>query len=200
MQLKYSNYVAFSHFHSKVVNNSGLIMELSILHAIQSLHNPILDQIMIVVFNNLVGSLGQLWIVVGLVLLIIPKTRKCGVAVLLSYLVSFLIGNEWLKDLIARPRPCAVDDTVQLIVKKPGSFSCPSVHTYLAFASATAIYHYYKKPGIGVLIFAALVGFSRMYFFVHYPTDVLFGAVLGILTAFVVCVVLDKIFSLVKKK
>ena len=149
-------------------------MELSILHAIQSLHNPILDQIMIVVFNNLVGSLGQLWIVVGLVLLIIPKTRKCGVAVLLSYLVSFLIGNEWLKDLIARPRPCAVDDT--------------------------AIYHYYKKPGIGVLIFAALVGFSRMYFFVHYPTDVLFGAVLGILTAFVVCVVLDKIFSLVKKK
>ena len=175
-------------------------MELSILHAIQSLHNPILDQIMTGVFNNLVGSLGQLWIVVGLVLLIIPKTRKCGAAVILSYLVSFLIGNEWLKDLIARPRPCAVDDTVQLIVKKPGSFSCPSVHTYLAFSSAMAIYHYYKKPGIGVFIFAALVGFSRMYFFVHYPTDVLFGAVLGILTAFVVCVVLDKIFSLVKKK
>ena len=175
-------------------------MELSILHAIQSLHNPILDQIMTGVFNNLVGSLGQLWIIVGLVLLIIPKTRKCGAAVILSYLVSFLIGNEWLKDLIARPRPCAVDDTVQLIVKKPGSFSCPSVHTYLAFSSAMAIYHYYKKPGIGVFIFAALVGFSRIYFFVHYPTDVLFGAVLGILTAFVVCVVLDKIFSLVKKK
>lgn len=175
-------------------------MELSILHAIQSLHNPILDQIMTGVFNNLVGSLGQLWLIVGLVLLIIPKTRKCGAAVILSYLVSFLIGNEWLKDLIARPRPCAVDDTVQLIVKKPGSFSCPSVHTYLAFSSAMAIYHYYKKPGIGVFIFAALVGFSRMYFFVHYPTDVLFGAVLGILTAFVVCVVLDKIFSLVKKK
>lgn len=175
-------------------------MELSILHAIQTLHNPVLDKIMIVVFNNLVGSLGQLWIIVGLVLLVIPKTRKSGAAVLLSYLVSFLIGNEWLKDLIARPRPCAVDDTVMLIVKKPGSFSCPSVHTYLAFSSAAAIYHYYKKPGIGVLIFALLVGFSRMYFFVHYPTDVLFGAVLGILTAFVVCTLLDKICDLVKKK
>lgn len=175
-------------------------MELSILHAIQSLHNPVLDKIMILVFNNFVGSLGQLWIVVGLVLLIIPKTRKCGAAVLLSYVVSFLIGNEWLKDLIARPRPCAVDDTVSLIVKKPGSFSCPSVHTYLAFSSAAAIYHYYKKAGIGVLIFALLVGFSRMYFFVHYPTDVLFGAVLGILTAFVVCVLLDKICDSVKKK
>ena len=115
-----------------------------------------------------------------MILLIIPKTRKCGAAVLLSYVVFFLIGNEWLKDLITRPRPCAVDDTVMLIVKKPGSFSCPSVHAYLAFSSAMAIFHYYRKAGIGVLVFAALVGFSRMYFFVHYPTDVLFGAALGI--------------------
>ena len=175
-------------------------MELSILHGIQALHNPVLDQIMVTVFNTLVGSLGQLWIVVGLVLLVIPKTRKCGVAVLVSYFVSFLIGNEWLKDWIARPRPCAVDDTVQLIVKKPSSFSCPSVHTYLAFSSAMAIFHYYKKPGIGVFVFAALIGFSRMYFFVHYPTDVLFGAVLGIVTAFVVCLLLDKIYACVKKK
>ena len=175
-------------------------MELSILHAIQSIHNPILDQIMITVFNTLVGSLGQLWIVIGLVLLVIPKTRKCGAAVLLSYVVSFLIGNEWLKDLIARPRPCAVDDTVQLIVKKPGSFSCPSVHTYLAFSSAMAIFHYHRKAGIGVFVFAAMVGFSRMYFFVHYPTDVLFGAILGILTAFVVCELMDRACDAIKRK
>ena len=174
-------------------------MELSILHAIQTLHNPVLDKIMIVVFNNLVGSIGQLWIVVGVILLIIPKTRKCGVAVIVSYVVSLLIGNEWLKDMIARPRPCAVDDTVQMIVKKPSSFSCPSVHTYLAFSSAMAIFHYYKKPGIGVFIFAALIGFSRMYFFVHYLTDVLFGAALGILTAFVVCWLLDKLSDRKKK-
>lgn len=174
-------------------------MELSILHAIQALHNPILDQIMVTVFNTLVGSLGQIWVVVGLVLLVIPKTRKCGVAVLLSYAASFLIGNEWLKDFIARPRPCAVDDTVMLIVKKPHSFSCPSVHTYLAFSSAMAIFHYHKKAGIGVFVFAALVGFSRMYFFVHYPTDVLFGAVLGILTALVVCTLLDKVCERFKK-
>lgn len=175
-------------------------MELSILHAIQLLHSPILDKVMVAVFNDLVGSLGQLWIAVGLVLLIIPKTRKCGAAVLLSYAVSFLIGNEWLKDWIARPRPCAVDDTVLLIVKKPGSFSCPSVHTYLAFSSAAAIYHYYKKAGIGVFVFAALVGFSRMYFFVHYPTDVLFGAALGIVTALAVCFALDKVSAKVSAK
>lgn len=175
-------------------------MELSILHAIQALHTPALDQVMITVFNTLVGSKGQLWIVVGLVLLVIPKTRTCGAAVLLSYALSYLIGNEWLKDLIARPRPCAVDDTVLMIVKKPSSFSCPSVHTYLAFSSAMAIYHSFKKAGIGVFIFAALVGFSRMYFFVHYPTDVLFGAVLGIVTALAVCLLMDKICADAKEK
>lgn len=166
-------------------------MELSILHAIQALHTPALDQIMVTVFNDLVGAKGQLWLFVGLVLLLIPKTRKCGAAVLLSFAAAYLIGNEWLKDLIARPRPCAVDDTVALIVKKPSSFSCPSVHTYLAFASTMAIFHYFKKVGIPLFIFSGLIGFSRMYFFVHYPTDVLFGAVLGVVTGFVVCKLLD---------
>lgn len=175
-------------------------MELNMLYALQSLHNPMLDRIMVTVFDTLVGSLGQLWIVVGLVLLAIPKTRKCGAAILLSYLVSLLVGNVWLKDLIARPRPCAVNDTVQLIVKKPESFSCPSIHTYLAFSSAAAIFHYHKKTGIGVFVFAAMVGFSRMYFFVHYPTDVLFGAVLGIVTALIVCELLDKLTYRLKEK
>lgn len=175
-------------------------MELNILHAIQQIHNPVLDTIMVSVFNKMVGSLGQMWIVVGIVLLLIPKTRKCGAAVLLSYAVSYLIGNEWLKDLIARPRPCAVDDTVTLIVKKSSSFSCPSVHTYLAFSSAMAIFYYFKKAGIATFVFAALVGFSRLYFFVHYPTDVLFGAVLGIVTAFVVCTVLEKLIGVFTKR
>ena len=174
-------------------------MELTILHGIQALHNPALDTVMVAVFNTLVGSLGQLWIAVGIVLLLIPKTRKCGAAVLLSYVASFLIGNECLKDLIARPRPCAVDETVALIVKKPGSFSCPSVHTYLAFSSAMAIFHYYKKAGIATFVFAAMIGFSRMYFFVHYPTDVLFGAVLGVVTAMAVCAVLDRLLQRVQK-
>lgn len=168
-------------------------MELSILHAIQGLHNPVLDQIMIFVFNKMVGSIGQLWIVVGIILLIIPKTRKCGITVLVSYVLSLLFGDKLLKDLIARPRPCAVDETVALIVKKPSSFSCPSVHTYLAFSSAMAIFCHYRKAGIATFVFAALVGFSRMYFFVHYPTDVLFGAVLGVVTAWIVYTLLNRI-------
>lgn len=71
-------------------------MELNILHGIQQLHNPMLDEIMVFVFNKMVGSLGQMWVVIGIILLIVPKTRKCGIAVLCSYFVSLLIGNEWL--------------------------------------------------------------------------------------------------------
>ena len=175
-------------------------MELSILHAIQGLHNPVLDQIMVLIFNKMVGPIGQLWIVVGIVLLIIPKTRKCGITVLISYFLSLMFGDKVLKDLIARPRPCAIDETVALIVKKPSSFSCPSVHTYLAFSSAMAIFCHYRKAGIATFVFAALVGFSRMYFFLHYPTDVLFGAVLGVVTAWLTYTVLDKLIWKRNKK
>ena len=174
-------------------------MELNILHFIQGMHTPALDSVMIFIFNTIVGSIGQLWIVIGVVLTLIPKTRKCGISVLVAYFVSLLIGDKVLKDLIARPRPCAVDETVALIVKKPGSFSCPSVHTYLAFASATSIFYYFRKAGIATLVFAALVGFSRLYFFVHYPTDVLFGAVLGVITAWLVCMGVKQISAKLAK-
>ncbi|MGN0408598.1 MAG: phosphatase PAP2 family protein [Bacteroides sp.] len=175
-------------------------MELNILYAIQEMHNPVLDEIMVLIFNKVVGSIGQLWIALGVVLAIIPKTRKCGISVLVSYCISLLIGDVLLKDLIARPRPCAIDETVALIVKRPGSFSCPSVHTYLAFSSAMAIFCHYKKAGIAALVFAALVGFSRLYFFVHYPTDVLFGAVLGIVTAIMVCGLFNKVVFKIKNR
>ena len=74
-----------------------------------------------------------------------------------------------------------IDETVALLVSRPLSFSCPSVHSMLAFASSSAILRFNKKMGIVALVFAAMIGFSRMYFFVHFPSDVLFGAVLGLL-------------------
>lgn len=174
-------------------------MELNILYFIQGMHTPVLDNIFVALFNTMVGSLGQMWIIVGVVLTVIPKTRKCGISVLTAYLLSLVIGDLVLKDLIARPRPCAVDETVALIVKRPGSFSCPSVHTYFAFSSAMAIFCHYKKAGIATFIFAAFVGFSRLYFFVHYPTDVLFGAVLGVVTGWLACALIKQISAKLTK-
>jgi len=154
-------------------------MEMNILYWIQGLHTPALDSAMDLIFNTIVGDKGQFWVYLGILLLILPKTRRCGVAVLLGYLLAYFIGDGILKNLIARPRPCAVDETVELLVKRPTSYSCPSVHSALAFASAAAVFFHHKKIGIAALAFAALVGLSRMYFFVHYPTDVLFGAAMG---------------------
>lgn len=175
-------------------------MELNILYGFQKLHSSFLDPIVVTVFNTIVGSKGQMWLLLGALLLIFPKTRKTGVCVLISYALAYFIGDVLLKNWIARPRPCAVDETVSLIVSRPSSYSCPSVHSMLAFASAAAVFGFHKKAGIAVLVFAALVGLSRLYFFVHYPTDVLFGAVLGFAIGTGVCLLYNKAAARLHKK
>ncbi len=175
-----------------------LTMEMTILQLIQSWHNPFLDKIMVVVFNDFVGAKGEIWVILGLILFSIPKTRKCGICVLVSYILAYFIGDGVLKELIKRIRPCNVDTTVPLIVKRSTSYSCPSVHSMLAFASAVSIFMNYKRVGIIALVFAILIGFSRLYFFVHYPTDVLFGALLGTLIGLCSCYLISKKINSVK--
>ena len=167
-------------------------MEFNILYWIQNLHGDFLDKIMVIIFNDIVGSKGEIWIILGIILLLIPKARKTGLCVLSAYIISYYIGDGILKDFIARPRPCMIDETVALLVSKPSSFSCPSVHSMLAFASASSLFWFHKKAGIVALIFAALIGFSRMYFFVHFPSDVLLGSVLGFMIGTVVCFLVKK--------
>ena len=159
-------------------------MEMQFLYFLQSIHNPALDSVMTTVFSTIVGSKGEFWIILGLIFLAFPKTRKTGLLVLASYIIAYFIGDGILKNLIARPRPCAVDETVELLVARSSSYSCPSVHSMLAFASAVPVFYNFRKAGIAALVFAALIAFSRLYFFVHYPTDVLFGAVLGALIGY----------------
>ena len=161
-------------------------MEMQFLYFLQSLHTPALDTIMTMIFSTIVGSKGEFWILLGILLLIFPKTRKTGLLVLSSYILAYFIGDGILKNLIARPRPCTVDETVELLVARSSSYSCPSVHSMLAFASAVPVFYNYRKTGAAALLFAALIAFSRLYFFVHYPTDVLFGAVLGTLIGFII--------------
>lgn len=157
-------------------------MEMNIMYWIQSLRNPGLDNFF-VTFSNIVGSKGELWVILGMVLLIIPKTRKAGLCVLSSYIISYYIGDGILKDMIARPRPCHIDETVALLISRPTSYSCPSVHSALSFASAMSIFYRHKGLGSLFIVVAIVVCFSRMYLFVHFLTDVLFGALLGALVA-----------------
>ena len=152
-------------------------MELSLLYAIP--RTAALDSFFLAV-TKIAGSYGHLWLIAAAVLLIFRKTRKAGVAVLIAYAAVFLLGQYGLKNLISRPRPCQVDLDFALLVDRPSSSSFPSTHSAWAFGAATAVFMQHKKLGIAALTAAALIAFSRMYLFLHFPTDVLAGIALGI--------------------
>lgn len=159
-------------------------MELQILHMIQGWHRDWLSDIMI--FFSTIGNGGICWIAVCLVLLLVPRTRKCGIVMAVSMLLTMIVGNEIIKKVVARPRPCAVDRGVTLLIPFPSQYSFPSGHTSNSFSAAVSIFLFYRKPGIIALVVAGIIAFSRMYLFVHYPTDILGGILLGTLDAILV--------------
>lgn len=167
-------------------------MDFEILYLIQSIRTPLLDKIMVTI-TSIPGNMGEMWIALGIVLLLFKKTRKCGLVMCVSYLLVYGVGQYVLKDLIARPRPCHIDQTVELLISRPSSYSCPSTHSGWAFAAATSVFLYNKKAGILTYIFSSLVAFSRMYLFVHFPSDVLFGITLGVVFAMLTKYIISKL-------
>lgn len=164
-------------------------MELSILNAIETLQNPVLDRISIIMAQ--LGTGGAIFILIGLCFSIFKKTRRMGFNILLSLVLSAILGNLILKPLIHRVRPYnAIGRKILVNPLIDGSF--PSGHTYSAFATAFSVLFYDKKNGIILLSFAILMGFTRLYLFVHYPTDVLGGVALGYICAIVAKKILEK--------
>lgn len=156
--------------------------DLAILEAIQSIKCAFLD-VLIPLITRL-GDKGLFWIIIAVVALCFKKTRKMGLAMAFALIFGLLIGNVTLKPLIARIRPYDLEGyeaiRQSLLVKPLKDFSFPSGHTLACFEGATAIFLHNKKWGIPAFVIAALVAFSRLYLFVHYPTDVLGGIILGI--------------------
>ena len=156
-------------------------MEIEILYLLQGIHTPFLDKIML--FITGLGNNGLIWIMIAIGLFLFPKTRMCGITMILALLMSLIFGNALLKNLVARPRPCWIDSKLGTLPTIPMDYSFPSGHTFSSFAAATVMILYFKKFGILPLILAVLIGFSRLYFGVHYPTDVIFGALFGLVAA-----------------
>lgn len=166
-------------------------MELKILHLIQNIHTPILDKIMIVVSS--LGNAGIIWIVLIIVLLCFPKYRKCGITMMIALLIDVLACNVVLKNLVARSRPCWIDPTITLLVSNPKDFSFPSGHTAAAIASVVPLLHWHKREGAAALVLALLIAFSRMYLFVHYPTDILGGVAVGAAAGTIAIYIMKKV-------
>lgn len=155
-------------------------MDLGILELIQThLRCGLLDMAMPLVTR--LGDGGILWICCSLLLLIFPKTRKAGAAMAVSLGLEALCCNVLLKPFAARIRPCDVNPAMQLLIPHPEGFSFPSGHTGASFAAASALHFGGSRFGIPAFALAALIGFSRLYLYVHYPSDVLAGALLGIM-------------------
>ncbi|HJB76918.1 MAG TPA: phosphatase PAP2 family protein [Candidatus Oscillibacter avistercoris] len=152
--------------------------EFALLDWIQgNLRNPVMDLLMPAVTT--LGNGGLIWIALAGILLLIPRYRKAGAAVLAGLALEVICCNLVLKPLIARVRPCDVNTAVQLLVARPDDFSFPSGHTGASFAAVTALYAGGNRLWIPALLLAALISFSRLYLYVHYPTDVLAGILLG---------------------
>ena len=144
----------------------------------ESLSSPVLDFLMPKL--SLLGEFGLIWIVIAVCFLFLKPYRRCGIATGVGLVSGVLIGNAFLKNVIARPRPCWIDPTIPLLIAVPADYSFPSGHTLSGFIAATVIYRRDKRLGITAYILASVIAFSRLYLYVHYPSDVLAGILLGI--------------------
>lgn len=147
----------------------------------QHLHNPFTD--LFFPFITYLGELGACWVFISLVLLFMKKYRRAGFLMLAALILATLLGEGLLKHIVCRPRPfeSLLPPGTSLLIPPPGGYSFPSGHTCASFAAAVALFSQHKKQGAPALVLAALIGFSRVFLFVHFPSDVLAGALLGTL-------------------
>jgi len=171
-----------------LLNTCAVSFDLPILDWIQAnLQSGFMDTFM--PFITKFGDHGTFWMIVAALLFLFPKTRKTGLGMAFAMILGLLVCNVTLKPLVGRIRPydlqAEMGVMIQLLCEAQHDFSFPSGHTIASFEAATVLLKNSKKMGIPAMILAVLISFSRLYLYVHYPTDVLCSVVLGILFAFI---------------
>lgn len=142
-------------------------------------HTPVLNKLMVMVTKT--GNNGYIWFALAIPLLLMNRYRVTGFTIILGMLISGLTGEITIKHIVGRVRPCNRDFGQELLIKHPAHYSFPSGHTSSSFAVSMVMYFMQPIMFVPILIYACLMGFSRMYLLVHYPTDVIAGAALGII-------------------
>ena len=144
---------------------------------------------------TMLGNGGILCIALTVLFMLLRSRRKCGFSLAAGLFLSGLVGNLMLKNIVARDRPCWINDSVDMLIRIPRDYSFPSGHTMLCFTVAVVLFCYDRKIGIPAIIAAAAVGFSRLYLYVHFPTDVFAGMLIGILLGILASFTVKKLWS-----
>ena len=159
-------------------------MDIAVLDFIQAhLRSPLMDALMLAATH--LGDLALVWLAAGAVLAAQPRYRRYGAAVLLAVAATAVLGMLVLKPLFGRVRPFEAYGFMGLLVPPPAGNSFPSNHSMVSFAAAAALCCVPGRGRLSVALKAAgvalacLIAFSRLYLYVHYPSDILVGAVVG---------------------
>lgn len=167
-------------------------IEYWVLDGIQMIRTGWLDSAMVFI-SSLVDH-AEFWLAIAAVMLFFKKYRKFGLMIIIALISGYLIGNLGMKNLVGRLRPYTNRPDIVLLVKNPMDYAFPSGHTLCSFEAAGILYYMDKRVGWGALVVAALIGFSRIYLYVHYLTDVLGGMILGLAIAYIVTKIFEKKF------
>ena len=167
---------------------SAISFDLPVLDWIQAnMQSGFMDKFM--PFITKFGDHGTFWMIVAALLFLFPKTRKTGLGMAIAMMIGLLVCNVTLKPLVGRIRPydlqAELGVTIQLLGERMHDFSFPSGHTIASFEAAVVMLKNSKKLGIPAMILAVLISFSRLYLYVHYPTDVIASIILGTLFALI---------------
>ncbi|MBU3190774.1 phosphatase PAP2 family protein [Clostridium bowmanii] len=151
-------------------------------------HNKYLDIIMPIA--TFAGNLGFIWIIIAIALILNKPYRVIGNSVILTLIISTIVGEGIVKHIIRRVRPCNTQDNISPQSLKPISYSFPSGHTLSSFAVAEMLSMYFAQYKFVFMSIAFLIALSRLYLYVHYPTDVIAGFIIGVLCSKVIFIIL----------
>ena len=175
------------------VLNTVQLIDVELFMQVYQHRFPLANAVMPLITN--LGSGGAIWLLLSLLLFLFHKNQgKRTAALTVTALVfSYLLCQEWIKDWVARPRPFTSLEGIITLVPYETSYSFPSGHTATSFACACVLAKLCPKIGWPAVFVAAAIGFSRIYVGVHYPSDVLFGALFGIICGVIVLRAADRI-------